>query len=52
MNESQRAFNEQKLPKMTFLDLFGCKQIFSRNVAKFHLGLIEGLLVPQPSTYE
>ena len=49
-NESQRAFDEQKLPQMTFLGLFRCKQTFSQNVAKFRL--IEGLLVPPPSTYE
>ena len=46
----QRAYNKQKLPQMTFLGLFGCKQTFSQNVAKFRL--TEGLLVPQPSTYE
>ena len=43
-NESQRAFNVQKLPQMTFLGLFRCKQTFSQNVAKFRL--------IQPSTYE
>ena len=37
-------------PKWLFLGLFRCKQTFSQNVAKFLL--IEGLLVPQPSTYE
>ena len=49
-NESQRAFNEQKLPQMIVLGLFRWKQTFSQNEAKFRL--IEGLLVPQPSTYE
>ena len=43
-NESQRAINKQKMPKMTFLGLFRCKQTFSQNVAKFRL--------IQPSTYE
>ena len=43
-NESQRAINKQKLPQMTFLGLFRCKQTFSQNVAKFRL--------IQPSTYE
>ena len=42
--EPQRAFNKQKLPQMTFLGLFRCKQTFSQNVAKFRL--------IQPSTYE
>ena len=43
-NESQRAINKQKLPQMTFLGLFRCKQTFLQNVAKFRL--------IQPSTYE
>ena len=43
-NESQRAINKRKLPQMTFLGLFRCKQTFSQNVAKFRL--------IQPSTYE
>ena len=37
-------------PKWLFLGLFRCKQTFSQSVAKFLL--IEGLLVPQPITYE
>ena len=41
---TQRAFNKQKLPQMTFLGLFRCKQTFSQNVAKFRL--------IQPSTCE
>ena len=43
-NESKRTFNVQKLPQMTFLGLFRCKQTFSQNVAKFRL--------IQPSTHE
>ena len=43
-NGSKRTFKVQKLPQMTFLGLFRCKQTFSQNVAKFRL--------IQPSTYE
>ena len=33
-NESQRAFNVQKLPQMTFLGLFRCKQTLILSLQK------------------